>query len=32
MGVLVLTGELTRLNIAVQRFLSEAGLDFLYNL
>ena len=32
MGVLVLTGELYRLNIEAQRLLSDAGLDFFYNL
>lgn len=32
MGVLVLTGELFRLNIEAQRVLSELGLDFFYNL
>jgi cytochrome c-type biogenesis protein len=32
MGILVLTGELYRLNIAAQRLLSDTGLDFLYNL
>ena len=31
MGVLVLTGELFRLNIEAQRLLSELGLDLLYN-
>jgi cytochrome c-type biogenesis protein len=32
MGLLVLTGELYRLNIEAQRALSKAGLDFFYNL
>ena len=32
MGYLVLTGELYRLNVEAQRLLSEAGLDFFYNL
>jgi cytochrome c-type biogenesis protein len=31
MGVLILTGELTRLNVQAQRWLSDLGLDFLYN-
>ncbi|CAB4857399.1 unannotated protein [freshwater metagenome] len=30
MGVLILTGELTRLNIEAQRVLNDLGLDFLY--
>jgi cytochrome c-type biogenesis protein len=30
MGVLILTGELTQLNIQAQRALSDLGLDFLY--
>jgi cytochrome c-type biogenesis protein len=30
MGVLILTGELTRLNIEAQKLLSDLGLDFLY--
>jgi cytochrome c-type biogenesis protein len=30
MGVLILTGELTRLNVEAQRWLSDLGLDFLY--
>ena len=30
MGVLMLTGELTRLNVEAQKLLSELGLDFLY--
>src|SRR3954449_3418521 len=30
MGVLMLTGELTRLNIQAQAWLSDLGLDFLY--
>jgi len=32
MGVLVFTGELTRLNIEAQRLLGELGLDFLYSI
>lgn len=32
MGVLILTGELTRLNVEAQRFLDGLGLDFLYNI
>jgi cytochrome c-type biogenesis protein len=32
MGVLILTGELTRLNVEAQRALSNLGLDFLYNI
>jgi cytochrome c-type biogenesis protein len=31
MGVLMLTGELTRLNIEAQALLHDLGLDFLYN-
>jgi cytochrome c-type biogenesis protein len=31
MGVLILTGELTQLNVEAQRWLSNLGLDFLYN-
>jgi hypothetical protein len=31
MGTLILTGELTRLNIEAQRWLNNLGLDFLYN-
>jgi cytochrome c-type biogenesis protein len=30
MGVLILTGELTELNVTAQRWLSDMGLDFLY--
>lgn len=30
MGVMILTGELTRLNTEAQRFLESIGLDFLY--
>jgi cytochrome c-type biogenesis protein len=30
MGVLMLTGELTRLNVEAQRLLQDMGLDFLY--
>ena len=30
MGVLMLTGELTRLNIQAQAWLNDLGLDFLY--
>lgn len=32
MGVLILTGELTELNVRAQRALSDLGLDFLYNI
>jgi cytochrome c-type biogenesis protein len=32
MGVLMLSGELTRLNIEAQRFLERVGLDFLYKI
>ncbi len=32
MGVLILTGELTRLNVEAQRLLDELGLDFLYGI
>jgi cytochrome c-type biogenesis protein len=32
MGVLILTGELTQLNVEAQRALSDLGLDFLYNI
>jgi len=32
MGVLILTGELTQLNVRAQRWLSDVGLDFLYNI
>jgi cytochrome c-type biogenesis protein len=32
MGVLILTGELTQLNVEAQRWLSNLGLDFLYNI
>jgi cytochrome c-type biogenesis protein len=32
MGVLILTGELTQLNVEAQRWLSSLGLDFLYNI
>jgi cytochrome c-type biogenesis protein len=31
MGTLILTGELTRLNVEAQRWLNSLGLDFLYN-
>jgi cytochrome c-type biogenesis protein len=31
MGILILTGELTRLNTEAQHWLSSLGLDFLYN-
>jgi cytochrome c-type biogenesis protein len=31
MGILILTGELTQLNVEAQRWLSNLGLDFLYN-
>jgi hypothetical protein len=30
MGLLMLTGELTRLNIQAQAWLHDLGLDFLY--
>jgi len=32
MGILILTGELTQLNVRAQRWLSDLGLDFLYNI
>jgi cytochrome c-type biogenesis protein len=32
MGVLVFTGELTRLNAEAQKFLSDLGLDFIYSI
>ena len=32
MGVLMLTGELTRLNIQAQAWLNDLGLDFLYRI
>jgi cytochrome c-type biogenesis protein len=32
MGVLILTGELTQLNVQAQRALSSLGLDFLYDI
>jgi cytochrome c-type biogenesis protein len=32
MGVLILTGELTRLNVQAQHFLQRLNLDFIYNL
>jgi cytochrome c-type biogenesis protein len=32
MGVLVFTGEITRLNAEVQRFLTDIGLDFIYSI
>jgi len=32
MGVLILTGELTQLNVRAQRWLNDLGLDFLYNI
>ena len=32
MGVLILTGELTRLNIEAQQLLDGLGLDFLYRI
>jgi hypothetical protein len=32
MGVMILTGELTRLNIEAQQFLDRIGLDFLYRI
>ena len=32
MGILVFTGEITRLNAEVQKFLSDIGLNFLYSI
>ena len=32
MGVLIVTGELTKLNIEAQKLLNELGLDFLYGI
>ena len=32
MGLLMLTGELTRLNVEAQRFLDDVGLDVLYRI
>jgi cytochrome c-type biogenesis protein len=32
MGVMILTGELTRLNVEAQELLDRLGLDFLYNI
>ena len=32
MGTLILTGELTQLNVQAQKALSDLGLDFLYNI
>ena len=32
MGILVFTGEITRLNSAVQKFLNDIGLDFVYSI
>jgi cytochrome c-type biogenesis protein len=32
MGLLILTGELTRLNVEAQRFLDDVGLDVLYRI
>jgi cytochrome c-type biogenesis protein len=32
MGVLVFTGEITRLNAEVQKFLTDIGLDFIYSI
>ena len=32
MGVLIITGELTRLNLEAQRLLENVGLDFLYKI
>ena len=32
MGVMILTGELTKLNIEAQKLLNDLGLDFLYTL
>ena len=32
MGILVFTGEITRLNSEVQKFLNDVGLDFIYSI
>jgi hypothetical protein len=32
MGVLVFTGEMTRLNAEAQKFLNDVGLDFIYSI
>ena len=32
MGIMILTGEITRLNVEAQQFLDRLGLDFLYNI
>ena len=32
MGIMILTGEITRLNIEAQKFLNSIGLDTLYEL
>ncbi len=32
MGILILTGEVTRLNVEAQQFLNNIGLDFLYKI
>ena len=32
MGILVFTGEITRLNAEVQKFLSDIGLNFIYSI
>ena len=32
MGTMILTGEITRLNVEAQQFLDRLGLDFLYNI
>ena len=32
MGVLIVTGELTQLNIEAQKLLNNLGLDFLYGI
>ena len=32
MGIMILTGEITRLNVEAQRFLDSLGLDGIYKL
>ena len=32
MGVLILTGQLTQLNVEAQKLLAKLGLDFLYGI
>ena len=32
MGVLIVTGELTQLNVEAQKLLNSVGLDFLYGI